>query len=68
MTQETFDKMMDDYLARLRKEEPGAWSAEARAWAEKCGLFSGDESGNMQYKMFLTREQLAAVLYRMRQQ
>lgn len=68
MTQETFDKLMDGYLARLREEEPGAWSAEARAWAERCGLLAGDEAGNMQYKMFLTREQLAAVLYRMSQQ
>ena len=68
MTQEAFDKLMDGYLARLREEPPGDWSREARAWAEQSGLFGGDEAGSMQYRMFLTREQLAAVLYRMRQQ
>ena len=68
MTQETFNQMMDGYLADLRQQPPGAWSAQARTWAEQCGLLQGDETGNMQYKMFLTREQLAEILYRMSKQ
>lgn len=65
MTQEMFNELMDGYLADLRRQAPGAWSAEARTWAEQRGLLKGDEAGNMQYRMFLTREQLAEILYRM---
>lgn len=68
MTQEMFDRMMDDYLTRLRKKAPDAWSQEARTWAEQSGLLKGDDAGGMQYKMFLTREEMAAVLYRFHQQ
>ena len=68
MTQETFNKLMDGYLEELRQQAPGSWSAQARAWAEMAGLLKGDEAGNMQYKMFLTREQLAEILYRLSKQ
>lgn len=64
MTQKEFDGMMREYLKRLAQEPPAAWSAEAREWAENEGLIVGDETGNRQYRSFLTREQLAVILKR----
>lgn len=64
MTQQQFDAMMENYLKRLAQEPAAAWSAEARAWAESEGLIAGDETGNRQYRSFLTREQLAVILKR----
>lgn len=65
MTQEQFDQMMADYLARLGRQEPSAWSAEERAWAEAEGIVKGDENGDKKYKSFVTREQMAVLLYRL---
>ena len=62
MTQENFDRMMADYLRRLGEQPPADWSEAARRWAEERGLIRGDENGNMHYKMFVTREELAALL------
>ena len=52
------------YLKALAQRAPADWSAEARAWAEKTGLIAGDETGNKQYRGFLTREQFAVLLHR----
>ena len=65
MTQETFNEMMDAYLVGLAKKEPGDWSAPARAWAEKNKIMNGDEKGNRMYRKFITREELAQVLFNM---
>ena len=65
MTQAQFDAMMDDYLKRLQKAEPSEWSEDAREWAEKEGLIKGDENGDKQYKMFVTREQMAVFMKRL---
>ena len=65
MTQEQFNAMMKEYWRSLAEKEPSAWSAQARAWAEKEGLVVGDESGKMQYRAFVTREQLAVILKRL---
>lgn len=67
MTQEQFNAMMDNYLADLSKKEPSAWSKDAREWAEKNGIINGDENGNKQYKKFATREELAQILYNMKE-
>lgn len=64
MTQEQFNAMMERYLRAKAQEEGAAWSAAARAWAEETGLITGDESGNRQYRSFVTREQLAVILQR----
>ena len=64
MTQAEFDKMMENYLARLRQEPPSDWSRGAREWAEKNGIIKGDENGDKQYKAFVTREQLVTFLQR----
>lgn len=64
MTQQEFNERMEAYLKALAQRDPADWSAEARAWAEKTGLIAGDETGNRQYRSFLTREQLAVLLHR----
>ena len=64
MTQQEFNERMEAYLKALAQRDPADWSAEARAWAEKTGLIAGDETGNNQYRSFLTREQLAVLLHR----
>ena len=64
MTQESFDRMMADYLVRLGEQPPSDWSEDARRWAEQTGLIRGDENGNKRYKMFVTREELAVLLQR----
>lgn len=65
MTQEQFDAMMDSWLSRQAAKPPARWSAEERAWAEDMGLIQGDGAGNMAYKSFCTREELAAIIYRL---
>lgn len=65
MTQQQFDTMMEAWLERRAEQEPGGFSAEARAWAEETGLILGDAAGRKQYKSFCTREQLMTFLYRL---
>ena len=65
MTQEKFNEMMDNYLIELAKKEASPWSAEARAWCEANGIIKGDERGNKMYKKFLTREEIATLIYRL---
>ena len=64
MTQEQFNKMMDVWVAEQAKKAPSSWSADAREWAERNKLVSGDENGNKMYKKVLNREELITVLYR----
>ena len=64
MTQAQFNEMMNTYLAELAGQEPAAWSAEAREWAEDAGLIQGDGTG-MQYRSFCTREQMVLFLQRL---
>ena len=67
MTQQEFNERIEAYFRSLAQREPASWSAEARAWAEQAGLIAGDETGNKQYKSFLTREQLVVLLRRFAQ-
>lgn len=67
MTQQEFNERIEVYFRSLAQREPAPWSAEARAWAEQTGLIAGDETGNKQYKSFLTREQLVVLLRRFAQ-
>ena len=66
MTQEQFNTLMEAIGARSRSDEAD-WSAEAREWARKNGLIVGDGNGNKQYRSFVTREQLAVFLKRLRE-
>lgn len=64
MTQEQFNKMMDNWIAEQLKKPGSDWSAADRKWAEESGLIGGDQNGNMMYKKFLTREEFVVVLHR----
>lgn len=65
VAQEQFDARMDDWLRRKATEFPGAWSADARCWAEQYGILQGGTDGTKQYKSFCTREQVVVFLYRL---
>ena len=64
VTQEQFDAMLEDWLVRRAKKEPAGWSANERAWAEESGVIQGD-GGAKRYRSFATREEVAAMLYRL---
>ena len=65
VTQEQFDKMMENWLSRREQEEPADWSKDARKWAEENGIIYGDGSGRKMYKAFATREHMIVFLYRL---
>lgn len=65
MTQEQFNAMMSVWLEAQAKLPPAQWSSEERAWMEEMGLLRGDGQGNLAWQSFVTREQLAAVIYRL---
>jgi hypothetical protein len=65
MTQEKFNEMMNNYLVSLALKGPSDWSKEAREWCEANGIIKGDEHGNKMYKKYMTREEIATVLYRL---
>lgn len=64
MTQEAFERHLQQWLQKLRQQQPGPWSQQARAWAEKTGLLRGDGQ-SMAYRAPVTREELAEILYRL---
>lgn len=66
MTQDQFDKMMENYLAAQAKRAPSTWSAKARAWAEKLGIVKGTGT-QLEYKRPVTREEVTEMLYRFSQ-
>lgn len=68
VTQDQFNQMMATYQAQQAAREPSDWSAEARAWAEQCGIIKGDAAGRMQYKAPCTREQMVVFLKRLGEQ
>lgn len=63
----------EDFKAALTKEDakmdeknaPSAWAKEACQWAVARGLFVGDGKGNYHWQDAITREQMAAVLFRL---
>lgn len=44
MTQETFNKLMDNYLKSLA-QKPATFEQDALAWAQQNGIILGDASG-----------------------
>ena len=65
MTQEQFDKLMDNWLKRREQEDASEWSEAERKWAEENGIVCGDSSGRKMYKAFATREHMVVFLYRL---
>ena len=75
-SQEKFNEMfavaMDEYRKRLRDNDSGSWSQEARDWSTYSGLIAGggnmiDGTTNYMWEDFLTREQAAQLFYRFNQ-
>lgn len=64
MTQEQFNKMMNNYLVELSKKNPGNWSASGRQFCEENGIIKGGDNGLKMYQKFLTREEMAVMLER----
>ena len=63
-TQEQFDDMLNDYLRRQSLLSPDVISKKERLFCESHGIILGDGVGNMQYKSFVTKEQMAQIAYR----
>lgn len=59
MTQEQFDKMMDNYLAKRAKMPASAWATKELAEAQKAGITDGKRPRD-----FVTREEAAAMVVR----
>ena len=52
------------FLRGLKEDAPSPWAEEACRWAVEQNLFLGDGAGRFHWQQPVTREQLAAVLYR----
>lgn len=62
--QDIFNEKFNNYVKILRKESPSGWCLNERKWAEENGLIQGDNEGNMNYRMFPTREEVVVLLKR----
>lgn len=58
-----FNQFMSRWLEEQAKLNPSSWSKQAREYCEAKSIFSGDGYGNMRYKSFCTREELAQLIY-----
>lgn len=63
VTQEQFNEMMDNYLAKLANE-PATWEQSDANWGQQNGLLVGDATGNLMTKKFITRGEFISVLHR----
>ena len=63
VTQQQFDDMMNNWIARQAAKEPSVWSKEDREWAEANGIIKGTGAG-FSYLSYCTREQMVAFLHR----
>lgn len=64
VTQQQFDKMMNNWIAQQAAKEPEEWSKEDREWAEENGIIKGTGAG-YSYRSYCTREQMVASLHRL---
>ena len=53
-----------NYYMPFADVDQAAWYAEAVRWAASCGIVAGYDNGNFGPNDSITREQLAAILYR----
>lgn len=65
MDEATVRKIIAQVDTEKATQEPGDFSAEARAWAEGKGIIMGDATGAKKYKSPCTREQMVVFLYRL---
>lgn len=64
MTQEQFNKMMDEYIKQQSQKPASAYQKEGLAWGQQNGLMVGDGTGNTMPQRFLTRGEFITVLKR----
>ena len=66
---EEFADSFEHYRKNLQDNDHGQWSTQALEWAKEHGLFSGapgeDGQPNYMWEDFVTREQLAVILYKL---
>lgn len=65
MSYEQFKEFMERYREELREKNGSNWSEKERRWAVENGIITGDENDRCMWLDFMTREQLAAVVYRL---
>lgn len=65
MSYEQFKEFMEQYREELRNKDGSNWSKNERQWAVDNGIITGDENDRYMWQDFMTREQLAAVVYRL---
>ena len=63
LSQIEFNNLLQNYLNYRCGLDGDPWSADARWFCENQGIINGDENGYKKYKAFLTREELAVILY-----
>lgn len=63
VTQQQFDEMMNNWIAKQAAKEPEEWSKDDREWAESNGIIKGTGAG-FSYRAYCTREQMVAFLHR----
>ena len=69
---EKFMEYMNQYRGSIQDNDSGTWSQEARDWAVRTGMVAGmgtlpTGEPNYAWEDFLTREQMAMLLYRFAQ-
>lgn len=63
VTQDEFNKMMDNYIQQLTNKSVASWAAESVQWMSDKGYMVGD-NGNLMPQRFINRQELATVLKR----
>lgn len=66
---ERFELLFNDLMAKLKDNDSGKWSKEAREWAITSGIVNGVGNGpdgkpNYAWEAPVTREQMVTMLYR----
>ena len=63
MTYDTFKAFLNQYLQEMEEKEPGEWSEEARDFVGISGIMKGDADGSMRWKSWMTREEIAQLIF-----
>ncbi|MCM1324782.1 MAG: N-acetylmuramoyl-L-alanine amidase [Acetobacter sp.] len=64
MTQEQFNKMMNNYMNDLASKDT-SWAQDYLTWAKENGIMSGDEKGRMMPLKFCTRQEAVVMMKRL---
>lgn len=64
LTQEEFNTMMNVWIETQANRTDTWFSEEVRKFVEDNGIINGDTNGRKMYKKFVTREEIAVIIYR----